>query len=290
MKLLLTGDWHYTDKAPKTRTDDYVSAWFRKMNVLLNESLPILQPGDLTDSPFLNYLAFRKLFMLLRKEVVYTIYGQHDLHYRNKGNTPLDALLDAIPNLFVVGKTPHVLQKCPGAVHLYGASFGEEVPKIVDEKAYNILLIHKMISVSVKQDWEGTEAFSFLKKNKFNLIVSGDNHKSFSVHHNQKYLINCGSLMRSKIDQIEHKPCFYKIDTNRSELTKHSIPIENGYKVFDLSSKIEKEERNEDLEAFVAGLSEQKEMSLKVMDNLIAYIAENRLGEKILQIIKENAV
>jgi len=39
-----------------------------------------------------------------------------------------------------------------------------------------------MISPKAQQDWQEEEAHSFLAKNKFDLIVSGDNHKSFEAH------------------------------------------------------------------------------------------------------------
>ena len=287
MKLLLTGDWHYTDKPPRTRTDDYISELHRKIQVLKNHNLPILQPGDLTDTPFLSYLTFRKLLSLLQLSTIFTVRGQHDLRYRNKGNTPLDALRDAYEFLRIADSVPYELEK---NVYLYGASFEEEIPEITTKSSYNILLIHRMISPVKSEDWHEEEALSFLKKHNFDLIVSGDNHKSFEAKHLHKRLINCGSLMRSKIDQVDHKPCYYILDTKTNGLEKHFIPIVEGSKVFDMSLKEEKTERNEDLEAFVTGLSKQKEMGLNLMDNLTAYMKKNNIEEEIRDIIRENAI
>ena len=287
MKLLLTGDWHYTDKPPRTRTDDYISELHRKIQVLKNHNLPILQPGDLTDTPFLSYLTFRKLLSLLQLSTIFTVRGQHDLRYRNKGNTPLDALRDAYEFLRIADSVPYELEK---NVYLYGASFEEEIPEITTKSSYNILLIHRMISPVKSEDWHEEEALSFLKKHNFDLIVSGDNHKSFEAKHLHKRLINCGSLMRSKIDQVDHKPCYYILDTKTDKLEKYFIPIVEGSKVFDMSLKEEKTERNEDLEAFVTGLSKQKEMGLNLMDNLTAYMKKNNIEEEIRDIIRENAI
>jgi len=287
MKLLLTGDWHFTDKAPRTRTDDYISELHRKIQVLKNHNLPILQPGDLTDTPFLSYLTFRKLLSLLQLSTIFTVRGQHDLRYRNKGNTPLDALRDAYEFLRIADSVPYELEK---NVYLYGASFEEEIPEITTKSSYNILLIHRMISPVKSEDWHEEEALPFLKKHNFDLIVSGDNHKSFEAKHLHKRLINCGSLMRSKIDQVDHKPCYYILDTDTSGLKKHFIPIVEGSKVFDMDLKEESMERNEDLEAFVTGLSKQKEMGLNLMDNLTAYMKKNNIEEEIRDIIRENAI
>jgi len=287
MKLLLTGDWHFTDKPPQTRTDDYLSEWYRKFMVLKNHNLPILQPGDLTDTPFLSYLTFRRLLSILQGTTIHTIHGQHDLRYRNKGNTPLDALRDAYEFLRIADSIPYELEK---NVYLYGASFEEEIPEITTKSSLNILLIHRMISPVKSEDWHEEEALPFLKKHKFDLVVSGDNHKSFEAKHNHKRLINCGSLMRSKIDQVDHKPCYYIYDTKTNGLEKHFIPITEGHKVFDMNLKEESTERNEDLEAFVSGLSKQKEMGLNLMDNLTAYMKKNNIEEEIRDIIRENAI
>jgi len=287
MKLLLVGDIHYTDKAPRTRTDDYLSEWYRKFMILKNHNLTMLQPGDLTDTPFLSYLSFRRLLSILQGTTILTVYGQHDLRYRNKGNTPVDALRDACPNFYITDAVPYELEK---NVYVYGASFEEEIPKITTESSFNILLIHRMISPVKSEDWHEEEALPFLKKHKFDLIVSGDNHKSFEIRNGFKRLINCGSLMRSKIDQVDHKPCYYILDTKTDKLEKHFIPITEGHKVFDMSLKEEKAERNEDLEAFVSGLSKQKEMELNLMDNLTAYMKKNNIEEEIRDIIRENAI
>jgi predicted phosphodiesterase len=287
MKLLLTGDIHYTDKAPRTRTDDYLSELHRKIMVLKNHNLTILQPGDLTDTPFLSYLTFRRLLSILQGITILSVYGQHDLRYRNKGNTPVDTLKDACSSFHIADAVPYELEK---NVYLYGASFEEEIPKITTASSYNILLIHRMISPIKSEDWHEEEALPFLKKHKFNLIISGDNHKSFEAKHNYKRLINCGSLMRSKIDQIDHKPCYYIFDTKTERLEKHFIPITDGDKVFDMNLKEEKAERNEDLEAFVSGLSKQKEMGLNIQNNLIAYMKKNKIGEDIQNIIRENSI
>jgi DNA repair exonuclease SbcCD nuclease subunit len=44
----------------------------------------------------------------------------------------------------------------------------------------------------------------------FDLVVSGDNHKPFTYFREKKArMINCGSLMRRAIDQIDHSPWAY---------------------------------------------------------------------------------
>jgi DNA repair exonuclease SbcCD nuclease subunit len=292
MKLLLTEDWHYTDKTPSCRIDDYPQTLKNKIQHILDiadqyDVDAILQPGDLTDTPFLSYFTYRKLFSLLSSYPIYTIYGQHDLRYRNKGNTPLDALNDSLDSFNIVPETGIVLGN---KVDLYGASFEEEIPEIQNPKSFNILLIHKMIVHVALEEWEKQydTATSFLSKTKFDLIVSGDNHQSFVVSEKNKNLVNCGSLMRSTIEQIDHQPCFYIFDTDKRSLQKFFIPIEPWKKVFDLEKKVKEEERNEDMESFVSGLTKHKDMGLHFEDNLYAYMKKNKISKDIQNVIERN--
>jgi hypothetical protein len=141
--------------------------------------------------------------------------------------------------------------------------------------------------------WEGrTDCFdarSFLRLNKFDLIVSGDNHKFFIKKFNNRFLFNMGSLMRSNISQVDHQPTIAIFDTDTKQYQLIPIPIEPPEKVFKME-KLEREKiKNEKLEAFVKGLSEHKSMSMSFMDNLDAYMNKNDIDNGIRNIIKECA-
>ena len=296
MKLIATGDWHYTDKVPSGRIDQYQFSMEQKIKEItycaLENDAPILQAGDMTDSPFLSYATFLRLMNLVdQPSEILTTYGQHDLRYRNKGNTPLDALHRSVANFEILENGHYGLG---GNVYVYGCAYGEEIPVITTPTSYNILIIHRMIVSKYEQAWERDANYDlgaeFLKNNKFDLIVSGDNHKSFVVACDPKkprFLINCGSLMRSKIDQVEHEPFFCVVDTEKRTYEKHMIHIEDWSKVFDIEKKLNEEKRNEKLDAFVDGLSVHKEMGLNFTDNIDAYEADNNIPEELIRIRKE---
>jgi len=296
MKLIATADWHYTGERPSSRIDDYVSALRRKITVITHtammEDCVILQSGDLTDTPFLSYLHFRILSGLLHESEIYTIYGQHDLRYRTRGNTPLDALNTVIPSLHLLeNPEPVSLQE---GVWLYGCSYGEKVPEITT-KGFNILLIHRMILGKEKEFWEVEKGYDdgedFLRKYKFDLIVSGDNHKAhnFSVKSikSSRHLFNCGSLMRSRTSQLDHEPRFYLIDTDTREYEVIKIPIEPSENVFDLETKVKFNVKNEHLETFISKLSEGKNFGFKVEDDLNQYELDNEISSDLIKIRKE---
>lgn len=290
MQLIVTGDLHCTDKTPESRIDNYPAEQFNKISSILKATkdlYPILQPGDFTDTPFLSYLYWRKLCSYFRESTIYAVRGQHDMKYRNIGNTPLDALETALDDFHIVRKPIHLGEN----VYLYGASFEENIPKITTT-GFNILLIHRMIVGSYEQEWEKDKGYDlaaqFLQKHKFDAIFSGDNHKSFTVLNadtpETRHLINCGSLMRSKVDQIEHKPFYCVFDTKTRTYEKHFIPIKDWAEVFDIEKKLKTEKRNEKLEAFVEGLALHKEMGLNFADNLIEYEKANNIPLELVKI------
>jgi predicted phosphodiesterase len=213
--------------------------------------------------------------------MVLAIYGQHDMKYRQKENTALGALESSCGNLRILsGEKIYSLDE----YIIYGSGYGESIPKIKIRNTKSILLIHKMV---VKDKlWTQQTDFVYvkdlLKENEFDIIVSGDNHTSFSDTVGKKILFNCGSLMRSTVAQIEHKPVMYMLDGKVCE--KIHIPVKDF--VFD-ERKIEIEKkRNLELDAFVKGLSEHKEMGLNFEDNLLFYFKKNNVDKEIQEFIK----
>lgn len=286
MKLLISGDWHLTDKTPINRIDNYWGTCKRKITFILETAKRekvdyILQPGDFTDSPSMSWSSFIELIDLFNKYrdiKILTVYGQHDLRYRIKGNTALDAIATSCKNIEIESVT------------VCSVSYNNAIPDKAKESS-DILLIHGMILQ--EKIWSGQEeysdAVSFLRSNKFHLVVSGDNHQPFIVDSKvmKKHLFNCGALMRNKIDQIDHKPFIILFNTDTKEYEKIMIPIEPAEKVFNIEKAVREKEKNENLDAFISGLSEHKEVGLKFEDNLNSYLDENNIEQPIRNIIEE---
>lgn len=290
--FLITGDWHITDKCPANRIDNYEETLFQKLEFIFKtaeeNNCEIFQPGDFFDSPDPSYHLFTRVVDLLNRYPnirVFTIWGQHDLRYRNPENTALKALNSCCSNLFIVQNDLHLSKE---NISIYGASYNKDIPTI-KEKNLSILLIHKMIIKEKlwEQQTDYAEGNAFLKDNKFDLIVSGDNHKGFVMSYKNRFLINCGSLMRSNTTQLEHQPFIVLI--KNGILTNINIPIEDSEKVFAVDRILKEKEKNEKLDSFISGLSEQKTMGLDFESNLNTYMKENNIDEDIKKIIKEMA-
>jgi len=296
MKLLICGDLHLTDKCPSNRKDDYENTVLRKFTFILNTAneqrcKAILLPGDVFDTPTPSYRFFARVLSILDECLgnirVLTVYGQHDMKYRTTDNTALNTLRYANNSVRILDREGWVFDK----VCFTGCSWNEEL--IAPVRGYfNVLLTHRMLVD--KKIWEGQEHFEyadvFLKNHKFDLIVSGDNHKYFYVGNkrNRSHLFNCGSMMRSTISQLEHKPVCILFDTDSPDDWKSiPIPIETTENVFKMDEIVSIKERNSDLASFIEGLSNQKEMGLNFQSNLLNYIKENNLNPDIYELIKE---
>jgi len=248
----------------------------------------ILQPGDFFDSPDVPLFVIQYYVNLLLESNmdVFTVFGQHDLRYhsKKKENTPLAVLLAAgVAILPYSGATGDKWD-------IYGASWGEEVPEVKNKKMVNVLLMHKMI---VKEKiWEGQEEYVyakhlFRKYPDYDLIVAGDNHESFLVRSGDRYVVNCGSLMRSRVDQRDHKPCCYIYDAERKTLEQFEVPIQKADRILDLKAAKREKKRDERLEAFIGGLSDIEDLGLNFLSNLDDAMGRSKLGQGVRQIISE---
>jgi|ADurb_H2B_01_Slu_FD_contig_123_19315_length_4210_multi_2_in_0_out_0_7 DNA repair exonuclease SbcCD nuclease subunit len=295
MKFLVTGDLHLTNKTPTNRIDDYAQTVCGKFNFLFEcakkyNCEAILQPGDFTDSPSLPYSFFVEILSVIKRHniPIFLTWGQHDLRFRNRENTFLMALYEACPQVHTVSKdtSPQRFGDC----FIYGSAWEEDIPEIIKPSEFNILITHRMI---VKEKlWEGQTDFvaanSFLRTNKFSLIVSGDNHTSFYYKIGNKELYNLGSMTRSTSTQLNHRPCVAVYDTEKLSGEIIYIPIKKSEEVFMIEKINREKEKNEELSAFVKGLAEHKDASLSFIDNLKEYLKINKIEESIEKIIKES--
>lgn len=300
MKIIASGDWHIRSTTPTNRVDDYTLAQkIKVMNLLAtagSESLPILQPGDFFDTPRINFVLLSEMIQLFDqyRAKIYAVFGQHDLRYHTSHNdTPL-ALLNKIQRVILLGKQKYILggqtKGNPGMIDVYGASWGDEIPVPHPSHNYKVLVLHKMI-IGDKKLWDQQEghvwAREFLGKYPdYNLIISGDNHQTFTVKSNNRILINCGSLMRMTIDQKDHKPCFYIVDTVANTLEEHLLPFEPFDKVMNVE-KVEKEKkRTTDLDAFVSGLKGmQSDLGMDFAHSIQTAVEKNKVDKRVHQVI-----
>jgi exonuclease SbcD len=307
MKFLITGDWHLDTYSPRNRTDNYFESQFEKVKWIFELAQAegcdfILQPGDMFNSHkasdflkqhYINYLIVEKEYLATE---LCTIFGQHDLrfHSSDKKNTPLAVLNSAGALRLIANDEPYACEYDKQRIFIYGCNWGEEIPPVDDREGVHVLLIHKL----VVEDIEGWERHYISTENMFrfsdhDIIVCGDNHLSFMAEKfdeigQTRLLFNCGSLMRSRIDQAKHEPKVYIVDICDLQYEEHKIPVKPIEEVMNVEKAEQEKERNEQLEAFVSKLTGDVNIEgLDFLRNLETYIAENEVESPVKDFINE---
>lgn len=270
MIITAISDLHLTDKKPKNRSDVYFETCLEKFDWILGFSKKysdaLIIGGDVFDYPSVPRWFLGRIFKILRKyeQKIFVIPGQHDLRYHVKGleNTSLGVLINSGYMTLLKPDKKYML----GNASIVGLGWEEKL----EEKSGDILVTHQMVT-EFDPLWEGQTGYStapmILHKHKgFKCVISGDNHKCHSyINDAGQVNVNCGSVMRSKKDQINFDPRIWIIDTdNFTDVEYEYVPIKDAKKVFDFS-RIELEEKKAELQ----------EQAKEKMDKLI-----KKLGNK----------
>ena len=286
MKVLLTPDLHISDKNIENRTDDISKTSLRKLRFIFETAVEhkcsIYQPGDMWDIPNPSYRFFKRVVSLLNeyKNIdFFTIFGQHDMLYRTRDNTALKALSASCSNLHLEWDGG-VIKTC---------SFGKEIPESPTDVNFSILLIHKMIIK--KKVWEGQEEYEYAKtllsQANFDLIISGDNHSQFYEQIGNRFLFNCGTLIRDTSDLIDYKPYLVLFDTKICEWEKIYVPIEPSEKVFKLDKIKREKERDVEIEKFVDGIKTYRKMGLDFKQNIFTHLKDNEVSNSVKSVFEK---
>jgi DNA repair exonuclease SbcCD nuclease subunit len=273
---ILTADWHLTESTPVCRTDAYWDAEWKKVDYISmlqkTYNCPVLMSGDLFDGwkPSPNLL--RETILHLPDQL-HLVYGNHDLPAHN---------------ISLVDKCGiNVLQAAEKLTVLSTCHFNQTPtePSLVI-KGRKILVWHVM-NYQSKLPWPGCEApmaAKLLRKfPDYDLILSGDNHKTFHEELDGRHLVNPGSLMRMDADQIDHKPCVWFWFAEDNAVEQVFIPIEQG--VISREHLERKEERDARIDAFVSRLDTEWVADVSFEQNLEQFEKTNQIRKSVMEIV-----
>ncbi len=302
MKFILCGDIHYRATTPRARVDNYHQTLLGKIDQInsiaekYNCSV-ILQPGDFFDSstPPLHLLV--EAIEKHKEHKWMVVMGNHDQRYHHNSieNTPL-GVLEAAGVVDVLYDERTAIRNGDGFIHLYGCSWSEDIPKPVESDNIRILVMHRMVIGSEKL-WAEQEEFMWarnvLRRHKFDLIVTGDNHQFFTDtlpgRHGPRHIVNCGSLMRANSDQGDHKPAVVVYDTEDRSIEIVPLKVAPAKKV--LSSEVAERAKaqNAELEAFVDQIGDTTiapELDFLSNLNKLTKKAPKGVAAKVQEIVK----
>ncbi len=307
MKFAACGDLHLTDKIPENRKAGYFGLILHKFEQLFKitkertDTNLLVVAGDFFDSPRVPYNVTRKAIDILWKHnmvEVFAVPGQHDIRYHKSGleNTPLGVLETARLVKVLPSDKITVFED----VSFVGGGWNDP-PKAQADCVLTHLTVTKVDPLYPGEE-ESFNAAQVLNRYKWaKCVVSGDNHKMF-VHKNKKQLlVNCGSMVRSSKDQMEHIPCVHIIDTDTTPWNVESFPLDilPSEEVFDLN-KISKKEKTEELKEknkkelddFISALSKtdkERPEFPKILKKVVEEIKPNKSVENLINEIMEEA-
>ena len=276
---ILCSDIHLREDTPVCWTGDFQEEQWKTMTWLwaLQQEMkcPVIHPGDLFDfwkpSPWLLSMAIKHL-----PEEFYTIYGQHDLPQHSWELREKSGI--------------YTLEQAGKLTVLTGYHYGQEPNKNYStnfEFGENgkICVWHHMTYITPPfPGATGGNAMSILKKYpQFDLIVTGDNHQSFYVEHEGRLLVNPGSLTRQTAAQIDFKPSVYLWYAETSAVKQIFLPIEEG--VISREHIEVVEQRDARIDAFIAQINGDWDVSLSFEQNLEEFRNKNNIEKAVMDII-----
>lgn len=303
MKIGILGDLHIRSSKPTCRKDNYYEKQFEKLSQAFdtfvdNECRFIIQPGDF----FNNYgkdpysIVYDAIaFLMLYRIPVYLVFGQHDVKFHNTSLTDIPIqILNKTNLVHKLDYTPtSPAQYMNEIIHVYGSNWNESWPEKLTrtrKESTKILVTHEMI-IKSKKLWPGQTDYKIARKicddSKFDLIVSGDNHQSFSY---KNRLINCGSLMRMREDQWDHKPIYGIYDTQTKELVAHNYDIDDPVLVIEKNErKGDKDEEEKKRKIFANDLRHSIDKSeMNFRNNVHTVMKRKRVRNRTKEIIEDS--
>jgi DNA repair exonuclease SbcCD nuclease subunit len=303
---ILSADWHLREDRPKCRIDNFGETLKQKIDFIKklqqeHNNIPIIIAGDLFHraKPRSNSLEdsesnYNLLTWCLRNlpDNMIVIPGQHDLPNHNLdliNQSNLSVLAEAGKIILRKGLTNEWLFD---NINFNYFPFGKILTQErLREGAFrNIAVIHDFIYEPDKDYFPGIEkvggqALNLLKKYDYDLILSGDNHRTFVVRYKGKILVNPGSLYRSTTKQINHYPSVFLWYAEDNTVEQVFIPIQNDV-IDDDYIIIEKRKENK-IKECAEKLKNYDELDIDFKKNIQGYLAVNRQHSKIKEIINE---
>lgn len=263
------------------RIDDFLSKQEHKIKEIFTiakekQCKAIVFPGDVFDRADAPYGLVEQTIRWFANESFHYlfVFGQHDLRYHtsDKQNTPLGVLCTALKSQahILTSKNPFRLGTAQTNAVFYGCSWGETLPDRMEQADRRIIVMHRPVSAT-PLPWNHPDFIltkDLVKKCPADIFITGDNHTRFISKHDQKTVINMGSVMRTNIAQMKHEPAVAVISLQDMSIDIIQLQIERN--VFDIMQIEARQDREERINDFINSLQGSFDPELRFLDNLRA--------------------
>lgn len=290
--LILIGDLHIQDRKPEA-WNTYENWWKhqRKVHDFINNlcdkrycTTPVLQAGDVFDRPRpVPHVLTEALQTLPLKTIC--VPGQHDLPNHNHGLYDKSALCTvdrACSSIAVLHKARNKVhfQTRVGFKTVQGCGYGIEPTENEND---NICLMHRM-AWHREKPYPGApdegNALQILDKYKqFELIVTGDNHKSFCVEKDGRWLINPGVAIQRNADEIDYQPRIFLYYFDKEPESVYLPVAEEGSMNREHIDR--KQNKDKRLMAYIEQMNKKCEIDIDFEANLKQYLEINNVRNSV---------
>lgn len=295
---VLTADYHLRSDQPLCREDDFITAMITASDFIRQlcerYEIPLLIAGDVFNhwkpSPELLRLAIEIMPPFI------AIPGQHDLPEHNLHLHPKSGLA-----VLEAAGVATVLKDPRGQVFLpekewagqsnwlvVGYPYGSE-PKSLRRKypsRRKICMVHQLVS-HVKQAYPGAKnstARALLNSLPgYDLILSGDNHQQFTLEHRSRWVINPGSVFRTKADQIDHRPAVYLWSAEDNSIERIELPVDKD--IITRAHLEQEEQKDKRIDDYIEHMSQNYKIELSFKDNIYKHIEANKIDKALERFI-----
>ena len=268
--------------APICRTDDYWKtvkrkiAWLRELQ-RKHDGCPILSGGDLFEKRYKTHPNHELVGWAIenRPRPWFDTPGNHDLPGKSIDNYNRSAMavLEKAGGISVAYPLPI---RTPIETTIYAFPWDVEIkqPNLLPP-GRNIALIHTLVYKN-ELPFPGAvghsaqEIMDLLPD--FDLIVTGDNHQTFTLQDGDRVLVNPGSFKRDDADQIDHRPCAFLWYADTNTIEPIYVPIRQG--VISREHIDTATARENRLDAFVEKLGAQVNHGVDFLKNLEVAVAK----------------
>jgi len=290
---ILSADWHIRPDTPVCRTDDFTFAMWQKIEAILalskENGCPVIVAGDVGNEAYWPNWLLEKTIKIFEGHEIIAIPGQHDLPNHkidlfDKSGLGVLTAAGVVNTIF----RPILVNNQFG---LFPFPYGTDIEKNRKKSGSpNVAIVHQMV-IEDKPLWPDQEApkgHQLLKiLPEYDLILSGDNHNPFVAKYKDRLLVNPGSMMRTRADQIGHKPRVYLWYAQTNEVEPYFLPIKDGVITREHMGK--SDEKKIRMDSYVKRAKESVEIMLSFQDNLEEYLKANRTPKSVRDKIWEAA-
>lgn len=308
---VVMSDFHARVKPPVCRVDNYFETQKRKLEFISNlaeeNNAMLIDAGDLFDSWRSGVPKLECMFMNTLPTRFFSIPGNHEMPGHNinllSESSWYVLYLAGFIKAVRAGSTFVINSGGVGArIFIAGYPYSKDGAVGIVEKHrgvcdpasmkadIKIAVYHGMVWNTRKPSAQGVEGETIEvildEFKEYDVVITGHNHETFDCKGGDTILINPGSVMRSSMSQIHHKPCVYKLYSDLS-YEKVYIPIESDVDVMNTLGYNVRDDAKADLEQLITNLKESGISPIDFIGNLHRYLHHSDVGDDEREMIKQ---